>query len=100
MSDIGSVLLTSINIFFGFLNVTLFIRIILSWVAMSINVRGNPILGIIFTITDPILIPIRRMLQNSPLGGRGMVIDFSPIFAFFLLSLAKVILTYIVMAIF
>ncbi len=50
---------------------------ILSWVPLSI--RSNPIASFILRVTEPMLAPIRAMVQRSPLGGPGMMIDISPI---------------------
>lgn len=90
MNSVGALLITSINIFYVVLYVALIVRILLSWI--SVGTRSNPVLSIVYSITDPIILPIRKMLQQSPLGGRGMFIDFSPIFAIFIMQLVKNIL--------
>ena len=60
-------------------------RALLSWFPIS---QGG-ILGAIFvlvsSITEPIIYPIRRLVQRSPLGGGGMMIDFSPMIAMLLI---------------
>ena len=58
----------------------LIIRIVLSWVGSNID---NDFIRTIYTITDLILLPFRRL----PLQMRG--IDFSPIVAFILLSVGR-----------
>lgn len=66
------------------------IRCLLSWFPVN---RNNPLIKFIYSFTEPVLAPVRAMISKSPLGGSGMVIDFSPIFAFLLLRL---ILNYVV----
>ncbi len=41
--------------------------------------------GVLYTITDPILVPLRRMLPPVRLGGMGL--DLSPLVAFFGISM-------------
>lgn len=89
-TNIGLLLIKSINIFYDFLYIALMIRILLSWIAMG--ARNNPLVSLVNSITDPIILPIREMIQKSPLGGRGMFIDFSPIFALFIMQLTKTLL--------
>ncbi len=58
----------------------MFIRIALSWFPHD---RNNQIIEFIYKVTDPILEPFRQLLPTS------MGIDFSPIAAFFALSIAE-----------
>ena len=66
------------NILFGLL----LIRVVLSWMPMF---GGGGIVGFIFAFTEPFLSPVRKLIDRSPLGGPGMMLDFSPIVTFFLL---------------
>lgn len=59
------------------LSLAIFVRIMLSWV----DFYGNPLTRFLARITDPILLPFRRMIP--PLGGR---FDVSPIIVLLLLS--------------
>ncbi|MBR5590764.1 MAG: YggT family protein, partial [Anaerotignum sp.] len=43
------------------------------------------------TFTEPILGPVRDMLDKSPLGG-GYGLDFSPVFALILMRLVQTLL--------
>ena len=70
------------NIMYGML----LIRVVLTWMPMF---RGNRLVMFIFAFTEPFLAPIRRLIDRSPLGGPGMMLDFSPIILFFLLGLAR-----------
>lgn len=78
----------AVNIFFMVLYVMLFVRIILSWFPMG----NNRLMDLLYAFTEPVLAPVRRLVQRSPLGGPGMVLDFSPLIVFMLLRLANSIL--------
>ena len=69
-----------INLLFKILKIILISRIILSWFP---NNRFNPIINVIYTLSDPILDPFRQLIK--PING----IDFSPIILFFLLNLMQ-----------
>ena len=66
------------------LYVLLFARILMSWLPMF---HGSRFAELLFVLTEPILGPIRKLVMRSPLGGPGMMIDFSPIIAFVMLRL-------------
>lgn len=65
------------SIFFRILYFLLVVRIILSWFQVS---SYSELANILYRITDPILIPFRRLPLQV-----GMI-DFSPILAFFALA--------------
>jgi YggT family protein len=79
-------LITAIRYFCNFLYALIFIRVILSWFPMA---HGSAPVRLLFSITEPILAPIRSVIKKSPLGGPGMMLDFSPIIAYFLIVLAQ-----------
>lgn len=54
------------------------IQVVLSWVAQG---AYNPVIGIVYALTDPILSPARRLLP--PVGG----LDFSPLVVIIVLQL-------------
>ena len=78
-------LVDAVNMIYNVLFVLLIARILMSWLPMF---HGSRFAELLFNLTEPILGPIRRLIMRSPLGGPGMVIDFSPIIAFVLLRLA------------
>ena len=88
MAGIQGILLQALNLFFDLLEKLIFVRIILSWFPIGYN---NPIMQLLYTLTEPILGPVRNMVDKSPIGG-GMGLDFSPIFALILLSLVQMLL--------
>ncbi|MCD7854031.1 MAG: YggT family protein [Clostridiales bacterium] len=59
-------------------------RCLLSWLPVN---RSNKIVDLIYTLTEPVLAPIRRLFDRSPLGGYGMRIDFSPVIAVILIEI-------------
>jgi YggT family protein len=61
--------------------IALFARIILSWFPISPESPFATIFSFLYTITEPVLGPIRRMLP--PIGMGGMGLDLSPIIVFF-----------------
>jgi YggT family protein len=77
------VLASAVEIFFTVLYVMLFARIILSWFPM----KDSRFMGLLYAFTEPVLAPVRNLLRRSPLGGPGMVLDFSPLIVLILLRL-------------
>lgn len=67
------------SLVFNILYILLVIRIILSWVGDT----HNELVQIVYRVTDPILVPFRRLPLQ--IGG----IDFSPIVAFLVLSVVR-----------
>lgn len=64
------------------------IDVILSWVYHG----NNMFVRIIHAITEPVLNPFRRLINNSALGGPGLRLDFSPILAVLALSFFRNVL--------
>lgn len=86
------ILANSVHYFATLLRYLIFARILLSWLPVG---RG-PITMTIFNLTEPILSPIRNLVQKSPLGGPGMMLDFSPIIALLFIQIAgNVIITFL-----
>ena len=83
------ILIRTVQIFCNFLYLAILARVILSWFPMA---RGNKFAQILNAVTEPILYPIRSVIQKSPLGGPGMILDFSPIIAFFLIQIIQNVL--------
>lgn len=91
--NLSSVLRSALIVFFNLLDMLIFIRVLLSWFPID---RNNPLIVILFQLTEPILEPVRALIQRSVLGGRGMMVDFSPIIALLLLEFIKNILIYLI----
>ena len=73
-------LISIVRLLFEIYSFILLARVLLSWVQLD---PGNPIVRIIYQLTEPLLAPIRRILPQS-----GMM-DFSPIVAFIALIIAE-----------
>ena len=87
------IILQSLGYFVKFLNFMILARCILSWIPLG----SNPLTNFVYTMTEPILKPIRDMVYRSPLGGPGMLLDFSPIIAMLLIKGIYNIIIYIAM---
>ena len=82
------ILIQSIIQFGNILRMLIFARIILSWIPLG----NNAVTRLIYATTEPLLGPIRRLIQRSPLGGPGMMLDFSPVILFILIPIVTNIL--------
>ena len=71
-----------INLLLLFLQLAIFARIIVSWIAPRGGLN-NPIVNVIYQITEPILGPLRRILPRV-----GMF-DFSPMVAIIIIVLIQ-----------
>ena len=65
--------------------IAIFARIILSWFPISPDSPFASIFSFLYTITEPVLGPIRRLLP--PMGMGGMGLDLSPIIVIFAMQL-------------
>ena len=61
------------------------IRILMSWFPIARDGTMATVVGILYTLTDPVLVPLRRVLPPVRMG--HMALDLSPIVAFFGLSM-------------
>jgi YggT family protein len=87
MGNVGEVLALVINVVFQVLWWAILIRVLLSWLPMA-NVRidpYNPAIRLLFSITDPILEPLRKYTTVG-------MIDLSPIVALLGLDFIRQIL--------
>jgi len=82
----GPILADVVAWLFNILTGLVIIRVLLSWMPM---VRGGRFVELIFAFTEPVLAPVRKIIDRSPLGGPGMMLDFSPIVAFVLLGFLR-----------
>ncbi|MDR1665326.1 MAG: YggT family protein [Clostridiales bacterium] len=92
----NNILITAVDYFFRILSYALLIRVLLSWFPMVHNAKP---VRLLFSVTEPILAPVRNLIRRSPLGGPGMVLDFSPIIVFFLIDVVRNIIISFLMGI-
>jgi len=76
-------LINFIDLFFWVLNLAILVRVVLSWLQVH---SYNPLVSLIYQITDPVLQPLRRIVP--PIG----MIDVTPILAMVLLSVIQQVL--------
>lgn len=88
MNNLQALLLHAVDLFFYLLEILILVRILFSWI---VGYRGGYVMRLIYNLTEPILQPVRNMVDKSPLGG-GVGLDFSPVFALILLRLVKALL--------
>ncbi len=83
----NEVLITIIDVVFSLLWWAILIRVLLSWLPMAgVQLdRYNPVVNVLYSITDPILEPLRRYTTVG-------MIDLSPLVALFGLEIIKGIL--------
>jgi len=62
------------------MSIIILVRCVLSWLPLGYN----KLTEFIYTVTEPILAPIRNLLSKA-MGGSIMYLDFSPIIAFALI---------------
>jgi len=65
--------------------VAIFARIILSFFPLAPGTVMSSIFSALYSITEPVLGPVRRILP--PVGGGGVGLDFSPIIVVFAVQL-------------
>jgi YggT family protein len=68
----------------------LVVRVVMSWFPISRNGPAETVAGFLYLVTDPVLVPLRRILPPVRMG--AMALDLSPIVAFFGLSVLRGIL--------
>ena len=86
MSNTIPILVTTVTWLFNILTILLLVRVFLSWLPM---VRGGVLVSYVHAFTEPLLAPVRKLIDRSPLGGPGMMLDFSVIIVIVLLPLVR-----------
>ncbi len=82
------VLALAVNWFASILELALIIRAIMSWFVGNPYSTAGKIYGMLLTITEPIVAPIRGMMSKINTGG----IDWSVFIAFILIDVVQSIL--------
>ena len=68
--------------------IVIFVRVILSWFPISPGGAVASIYSIVYSLTEPVLGPIRRLMPGIGVGGMGL--DLSPIIVILLVQLIVV----------
>lgn len=86
-----TLLLQAVYYFISILIVIIIANAILSW----FPAKGLlPLRKILYSMVEPILQPIRKMIQKSIFGGSRMAVDISPFIAYLILSTIQRYLSY------
>ncbi len=91
MSDLQSILCTSITMFGEVIEYVIMIRILFSIFNVSYN---NPFMRFLYMITEPFLAPARELMER--IFKRPMMIDFSPILVWVFVDIAVMLLCQLV----
>jgi len=83
-----TLLIKTVNVFFYLLELLILADVILSWIPIS---ALQPVKKVVSNLTEPILGTIRKLLEKSIIGGKGMTLDFSPIIAIILIRAVNVL---------
>jgi YggT family protein len=68
--------------------IVIFVRVILSWFPISPGTALAGIYSFVYSITEPVLGPIRRLMPGVGFGGMGL--DLSPIIVILLIQLVVI----------
>ncbi|ADK14135.1 MULTISPECIES: YggT family protein [Clostridium] len=80
---ISSTLAVAISLLFRFLEGAIILDVILSWVMQG---RSNAFVDFLHIFTEPLMIPGRKIQEKLM---PGLMIDFSPIVAFFIIDILR-----------
>jgi YggT family protein len=67
--------------------IVMFARIILSWFPIEPGSGIAQVYGVLYSVTEPVLGPIRRVIP--PMGMGGMGLDLSPLIVFFGITILR-----------
>lgn len=85
MNLVVGLLLMALNIY----QYIVLARVIITWLPID---RNNAIVNLLFNVTEPVLAPIRNIIEKYS-AGRNMMFDFSPIVVFLLIGIIRSILS-------
>ena len=71
----------------GLYALVLIIRVVLSWFPINPNGVGATIAGFVYFATDPILLPLRRVMPALRIASVGL--DLAPMAVFFLITFIR-----------
>lgn len=89
MAYLFYILIKTLVLLIGLVNMALFLRAIFSW---FITLNDNKFVQIVWTFTEPFLVPMRKLLSKIGVA-QGLPIDLSFIATWIVLDIAQVILS-------
>lgn len=84
----AGIIFRAIDIVLLIIQYAIFIRAIISWFPVS---RDNPLIRLLYQITEPLLSPVRDFLSRL-MSGRYMMVDFSGVIVFLLIGVVRSII--------
>jgi YggT family protein len=75
----------TISLVFTIIEFAVLARVIISWIPVQ---KENKLIAFLYLVTEPILAPIRGMIERSSFG-KNMMFDISPIIALLLIYLVR-----------
>ena len=80
-----SILSQALGILFTVIEFAILARVLITWFPVP---KENYLVRMLYQITEPILAPVRNIIQRSAMG-KNMMFDFSPVIAFLLIGLIR-----------
>ena len=77
----------AVDVLLTVIEVLIFLRVIMSWFPVA---RENPLVNFLYVITEPILGPIRTLIQKSAFGSNFMF-DLSPIIVWLIIRVIRML---------
>ena len=71
----------------GLYALVLIVRVVLSWLPISPHRMAATPAGFIYLLTDPVLVPLRRVMPALRIGSVGL--DLAPMALFFLITFVR-----------
>jgi YggT family protein len=81
----NSILYQALGILFTVIEFAILARVLITWFPVP---KENYLVRMLYQITEPILAPVRNIIQRSAMG-KNMMFDFSPVIAFLLIGLIR-----------
>ncbi|MBT3969191.1 MAG: YggT family protein [Actinobacteria bacterium] len=63
------------------------LRVVLSWIPLNPQGTAATVAGFVYYLTDPVLLPLRRIMPPLRMGGMGL--DLAPLVIFFAISILR-----------
>lgn len=81
----NSLVYQAISLVFTVIEIAVLARVVISWIPVQ---KDNKLISFLYMVTEPILAPIRGMIERSSFG-KNLMFDISPIIAFLLIGLIR-----------